>query len=311
MDNSPFFLVGAERSGTTMLRLMLTHHPKIFFHHEFVYSVEKISPSGSFPKKEDYIAYLESDRIFKNENLKIIDSESYVEIVGNFLSQLKKNNNKPVIGATVHRNFQFLPKIWPNSKYIHMVRDPRDVAFSYVNKGWAGHVWTASDVWLKTEKAWQVFQRTIKPQNYCTVHYENLVRYPVRELQKICKFMGVDYSEGMLLYDKNSTFSTPDLALIGQWKKKDSNDVRLIESKLKEQMRISGYTVSNDELEVSCSHDYYLRVVSRIRKQTFSIRRFGVCLQLFDILSRRVFPLPFFRKVVKLKIDEINLKYIK
>tara|TARA_R110002074_G_scaffold402227_1_gene605088 strand:+ start:11794 stop:12594 length:801 start_codon:yes stop_codon:yes gene_type:complete len=259
-NNPPYFLVGMERSGTTMLRLMLTHHPDIFFHHEFVYSVEKISPSGHFPEKKDYLAYLELDRIFKSENLNIIDSDSYVEIVGDFLSQLKKkNNNKPVSGATVHRNFQFLPKIWPHAKYIHMVRDPRDVAFSYVNKGWAGHVWTASDVWLQTEKTWRVFQESIKPCDYCTVHYEDLVRDPRGELQKICGFMGLSYSEDMLLYDKNSTYSAPDLALIGQWKKKNANDVRLIESKLKQQMIESGYTVSNECLKVSCFYDYYLR----------------------------------------------------
>ena len=36
----PVFLVGSERSGTTLLRLMLDHHPEIAFDKEFDYMVD-------------------------------------------------------------------------------------------------------------------------------------------------------------------------------------------------------------------------------------------------------------------------------
>lgn len=36
----PIFLVGAERSGTTVLRLMLDHHPQIAWCNEFEYVVD-------------------------------------------------------------------------------------------------------------------------------------------------------------------------------------------------------------------------------------------------------------------------------
>jgi len=233
--NSPFFLVGAERSGTTMLRLMLTHHPEIFFHHEFIYSVEKINELGEFPSIKDYIAYLETDRIFQAEKLKIVESDDYVEIVNSFLSQLhEKHAQKPVIGATVHGNFQFLPKIWPGSKFIHLIRDPRDVTFSYVQQGWAGHVWTAADVWQQTEETWQSFSSSLAPEDFINVHYENLVMQPVEELKRICQFMGCEFSNKMLTYGKDTTYSSPDKSLIKQWKNKDQKKVKLIEYKLKD-----------------------------------------------------------------------------
>lgn len=47
--SKPVFLVGAERSGTTVLRLMLDHHPQIAFNNEFEYAVDLVSDEGKWP----------------------------------------------------------------------------------------------------------------------------------------------------------------------------------------------------------------------------------------------------------------------
>ena len=51
---SPVFLIGAERSGTTLLRLMLDHHPDIAFNLESEFLVSRISDSGAFPDMAAY-----------------------------------------------------------------------------------------------------------------------------------------------------------------------------------------------------------------------------------------------------------------
>jgi len=309
---SPFFLVGAERSGTTMLRLMLTHHPEMFFHHEFIYSVKKINESGEFPSIDDYLAYLETDRIFQVEKLNIIDSDDYVEIVTSFLSQLhERYAQKSVVGATVHGNFQFLPKIWPNAKFIHLIRDPRDVTFSYVQKGWAGHVWTAADVWSKTEVAWQDFSCSLAPEDFINVYYEDLVLQPVEELKRICQFMGCDFSNEMLTYEMKSSYSAPDKSLINQWKNRDQEKIKLIEYKLKDLMVQYGYSVNKEEFNVGFLYNHYLKVISRINKIIFATRRYGVLLKLLDFISRKVIKNNKFRVFIKRKIDSIDNLYIK
>ena len=68
---NPFFLVGAERSGTTLLRLMLSHHPQIAWCQEFEYVVDKISPTGEFPLLTEYNELLESHRIFQDSGFVI------------------------------------------------------------------------------------------------------------------------------------------------------------------------------------------------------------------------------------------------
>ena len=44
--HEPFFLVGSERSGTTLLRLMLDHHTQLSWCNEFEYAVDLVSDKG-------------------------------------------------------------------------------------------------------------------------------------------------------------------------------------------------------------------------------------------------------------------------
>ena len=45
---APVFLVGSERSGSTLLRLMLDHHPEIAFAQKIDFVVEHVSDTGAF-----------------------------------------------------------------------------------------------------------------------------------------------------------------------------------------------------------------------------------------------------------------------
>ena len=53
----PLFLVGSERSGTTLTRLMLDYHPKIAFFFEFPYSVDMMCDRDGWPDLHEYYAY--------------------------------------------------------------------------------------------------------------------------------------------------------------------------------------------------------------------------------------------------------------
>ena len=52
--SAPVFLVGSERSGTTLLRLMLDHHPRLAFEHEIDYVVDRVGEDGTFPDVATY-----------------------------------------------------------------------------------------------------------------------------------------------------------------------------------------------------------------------------------------------------------------
>jgi len=78
--DKPIFLVGAERSGTTVLRLMLDHHPQIAWCYEFEYVVDQISNNGDFPQLEAYYEWLETHRIFQGTGFEVDRSLSYPQL---------------------------------------------------------------------------------------------------------------------------------------------------------------------------------------------------------------------------------------
>ncbi|GBF85383.1 sulfotransferase family protein [Aphanothece sacrum] len=115
--SQPIFLVGAERSGTTLLRLMLSDHSQICWCPEFEYVVDKFGDDGIAPNLDQYYEWLETHWIFQATDFIINQSLDYNELVNSFLCQQLERENKKIVGATVHRHFDRLPKIWPDAPF--------------------------------------------------------------------------------------------------------------------------------------------------------------------------------------------------
>jgi hypothetical protein len=233
--SNPIFLVGAERSGTKVLRLMLDHHPQVAWCNEFEYAVDLITPEGMYPNLEAYYQWLETHRIFRATNFIIDRSLDYPQLVNSFLSQKRHRGGKLLIGATVHRHLDRILKIWSNARFIHLVRNGRDVTRSCVGMGWAGNVWTGVELWREVESLWTQLEQQIAEERKLNVVYEELISNPVKILQQVCDFIGVDYDEAMLNYHQTTTYDFPDPKFIGQRQRKMSKtEIQLVESRISE-----------------------------------------------------------------------------
>lgn len=312
MFKKQIFSVGAERSGTTLLRLMLSHHPKIAWCNAFEYAVDKITNFNQFPDLDEYKKWLETHRIFQATNFKIDENLTYPELVNSFLLQKKEQEQKAIIGATVHRHFDRLLSIWEDAKFIHLIRDPRDVARSCVGMGWTGNVWQGVDRWAEVEKLWDDLVLKLDSDRYIEITYENLISEPEKTLTKICQFIGVNYDQSMLNYDQNTTYDKPNIQFINQWQSKLSNqEIQLIESKVSELMAKRNYKLSGlpiikpnkfEQKKLSIQNWYY--------KANFRLKRYGFWLFTTDFISRRLH-LNKWQKNIKLKLNEIDTMYIK
>lgn len=286
---TPVFVVGSERSGTTLLRLMLDHHPEVAFEKEFDFAVRQVSDTGAFPAVPDYVDWIATIRPLE---YRPDPSLNYPDLVEDFLRQKQEaSGGKRHVGATVHRNFDRLRFLWPDARYIHLVRDPRDVARSVVQKGWAGNVYQASEFWIRAESCWDSLVPHLTGEQAIEIHYEDLVLRTESVLTDICRFVGVGYSEKMLEYRADAPqYPPPDPRLVGQWRAKLSRrDVALVEVRTARLMESRGYALScHRPPKVGGLRHALLLSSGRLGELRSRLDALGPRLVTLDLLGRRL-----------------------
>ncbi len=310
--SDPIFLVGAERSGTTVLRVMLKHHPQITWCNEFEYSVDLIPNLKTLPSLDKYYEWLETHRIFQATGFTIDRSLNYEELVNSFLYQKRDRDGKPIVGATVHRHFDRLLQIWPNARFIHIIRDGRDVSRSSIGMGWAGNVWHGVNRWIEAEQLWEKMSKIIPPQRRIEVTYEGLIAEPVQTLTRLCDFIGVSYNPAMINYKNTSTYDLPDPKFIQQWRRKLSEyDIQLVESRIGKMLVERGYELSGlPPITVTPAIAQRLRLQDWWYRAQFRLQRNGLSLFVSDYLSRKL-GLAQWQKSVRLKLNTIETARLK
>lgn len=293
----PLFLVGAQRSGTTLLRLMLDHHPEISFPHEFDFAVELMSDTGEWPELERYYAFLKAHPSFRRSGLAIDPALDYPSLIESFLRQ--RQGGKRLVAMSVHRHCDRLPERWPEARYVHLVRDPRDVARSCLGMGWAGNAWVAIERWLEAQGEWERMRHRIPHDRRLEIRYEDLVADPPETLARICELCQVEYSSEMLTYPADTTYSPPDPELAAHWKTDlPERAVQLVEARVGSALGRWGYERSDHPpLAVGSTRGAWLRLESRVLAFRFRARRFGWTLSAAHAAARHLRIRPWQRRL--------------
>src|ERR1051326_8315559 len=150
-----FFILGNPRSGTSLLRVMLDSHSHIvsppesgfllWWHKK--YKDWSLQDSKNDNKVEEYIADLKTSKKIETWNLDFVEIKKIIskELPSNYaqLSSLIYYsygvNKKKYASAFGDKNNYYLNhideilKIYPNAYFIHLIRDGRDVACSYMD----------------------------------------------------------------------------------------------------------------------------------------------------------------------------------
>ncbi|WP_193162919.1 sulfotransferase family protein [Microbulbifer hainanensis] len=307
----PLFIVGPLRSGTTLLRLILDHHPQVNIFGEFEFSVSQ-AIGEKWPSIPDYKNFFKNDRAALQFGLELNDQLGYEDIQKDFLRQLHSRKPREIIGASIHSRIDLLPKLWPRARYINLYRDPRDVARSCIGMGWVGNVYYGSDYWIKTEERREYLFKCVKPENMIGIHYEDLVRSPRENIAKICGFIGIPYREEMLDIERGSSYKAPDPRFAEQWRLKLSDrDINYVENRCAERMQRQGYQLSQSNLlPPNLWIRWYLALQNRIYRAHFHIRRWGITLWFAKKIANwtRSYQLQSWAAI---RINKIDSRYLK
>ena len=308
--NQPVFLVAPVRSGSTVLRLMLDSHPDITNPGECDFLFDRIADDGSLPEVGSYLEWFRLDRSYDAYKLDVDPAMDYKSLINSFVRQFERPGK--VLVMNIHRHFYHVPIIFPHAKYIHLLRDGRDVARSCVNMGWFGSTYYGIDIWCEAENAWDKLRDSLHPSQYMEIKYEDLLENVELGLREICQFLGLEYSQNMLDYASNSTYSAPDKNLCYQWKRKyKKRELSLVESKagkllLDRGYELSGVTISRPNLiEKIC-----LYVLNKYMRVKFQISIYGLSLFIQSYLARKL-GITSWSKSLKPRINAADIKTLK
>jgi len=207
---NPVFIGGAGRSGTTLLRVMLNAHRNLCSGPEFKI-IPDIIPIYNLLKSEGYSGIMKS---YHNEHSDINDI--FANFLSGFFDNFQENNgNKRLVEKTPHNVYVMkeLGEIFPNAKFIHIVRDGRDVASSLVKMNWFGAnnepVWyvknieNASKYWIQSVlKGINDANDPILKGRVKLVRYEDLITDPKKVLESVLEFIGEPWDDAVLEYNK-------------------------------------------------------------------------------------------------------------
>ncbi len=312
-SSSPFFLVGAVRSGTTLLRLLLGHHPQICRCDEFEYVASAIAGRQSWPAVDAYVAELARRRDYRATGYRPDTSLAFPDLARDLLAQCQRADGRPIIGATVHNHFDELLRLWPTARFIHLGRDPRDVARSCVEMGWNGNAWAGVETWIRKQDAWTCLRQQVPAERLMEVEFEELVADAEGVLRRITAFLGVDYDPAMMEIEKDTTYRRPSPRASRSWRDDASEaDIQAMESRLGNRLTDAGYAPSGlPRIQLTPAQKLALRLGDRRGRIEFALRRYGARLWLSSIVSHRLLPIRAWRDGTRMAMDRIDERYLK
>jgi hypothetical protein len=99
----------------------------------------------------------------------------------------------------------FLAGLFPEAKFVHVIRDGRDVALSYLDASWGPDtVEKAAWYWKRAVRRGRRDGGEIGPARYMEVRYEHLLEDTQAHVRAVCAFIGIDFTPSMLRYYENA-----------------------------------------------------------------------------------------------------------
>lgn len=286
----PIFLLGTTRSGSTLLSLMLGQHSQVASAGEFQWVFE-YSGVEQPADMNDYFVYLEKDRFFQVHRPHLDSSLTFPELAQSILHQMKSSvdSTKPYVTVSMHTHYEAVHRIWPNAKFIHLVRDGRDVASSWMKFGWHGNTWSCAQEWATRLEDWTQLRSRLPQQQWFSVRFEDLVDDPPRQLGALCRHFGLKYQPEMLEYHRHSTYAPITKSRIRQWPRKLSRrDIQIFETIAGNHLQENDYNLSGQPpVNLSIGSVVRLRADDKIRRIQARIRDFGLWLWAAELVTRR------------------------
>jgi hypothetical protein len=228
VERAPFpFIVGSVRSGTTLLRLMLDVHPELAVPPESYFPRRLWRRRAEYERATNEARYgVDGDAIVDDllndpalhhfrdnwgldpvvvrDGLRDLEATEFADVLRRLYELWARSQGKtrygdktPVYVLAIDE----LAGVFPEARFVHVIRDGRDVALSLLELAHPDHPRTAGQIarqWTDWVHAGRAAGERIGAHRYLEVRYEALVAQPEPELRRICDFIALDFDPIML-----------------------------------------------------------------------------------------------------------------
>lgn len=277
MPHEPFFIVGFQRSGTTLLRMMLDSHPEVAVPLDVVglwadYE-DRLAEYGDLSSQDDVrrlvrdLVAEERIRLWEADLdepavLSQLDGARYPDVIAAFYRAYARSRGKSRWGDKDPGNMTRLDRVlawFPDARILHIIRDGRDACLSQLRQSFGfDEVLPCAEAWREQVSWVSRIGRILGRERYHELRYEDLVEDPADVLRMVCGFLELDYRDEMLRYHERVEEGVPDSkrhiwtlidqpvrrSAAGRWRSEMSRPLRIcFEKRAGEVLRRQGYDV--------------------------------------------------------------------
>lgn len=209
------FIGGCDRSGTTFLGSLLGGAAGVVVTPESQFKIDCLNAvlEGKLKSHAEITAYLDNHwryRIWRVPADKMIEGKGQgdsLEVLAEaILARVKgyglTHNRSPEVWVDhTPRNLQdihLLGQLFPDAKYLHIVRDGRAVSASVLPLDWGPNTASQAARWWGSRLTPGLAAETAWPQRVKRVSYEKLILEPEVTLRELCAFLGLEFNPDMV-----------------------------------------------------------------------------------------------------------------
>lgn len=301
---SKILILGAQRSGTSLLSRMINQHPQIGVPQEshlynHFYDIRHLYGDLALRRNQqlllkDFVAFgsvrLWSPAVDVDDVIRNISGPGFGAVVDAMMTSWVSKQGKSCWGEKTPSHIDFAEPIlghFPDIKIVHIVRDPRDVCLSMIRARFGPkNYFAAATAWSKYLSKVRDLKERYTKTKIIEVRYEELLASPETVLKDLCTRLGVEYVDAMLhFYDDEHPYNTDKTnfenlrrPLIndnsGKWRREFSERaVATIECIAEVSMMEYGYSLSAERLpEISAVRRVLYELDNRLKRIVSMIR---------------------------------------
>ncbi len=210
------FVVGVNRSGTTLLRMMLDAHPELTMPPETHFVPELIEVAEQEPATpEALLETVTSQREWGDfglaeeellERFRACDPLTAGAALRAFFEAYAERVGKPRWGDKTPiyvKSMRKIQRALPEARFVHVIRDGRDVALSIRDRAVKEHTIEAiAERWVR--RITRAREQAKGLDHYREIRYESLILDTEPTLREICEFFALPWDDAVLDYHERS-----------------------------------------------------------------------------------------------------------